>query len=208
MTIRVECAGCVTIIKVEQPQGCNAVIAYAQTPFYPKHDWQTFMPRRPQDLTRGGGRFTTSLDLDRTLIATINGAAIGGGLKTTLDCDIIVSSRNARVALPMVTLALGSGTRKRRSARVECDRFAARHCLGRPSVVVRHEDVRGTRSAARCARATGAAGQWAARAIRSGAFRKAIEPFGGANADRWTLPTVAHMQSSADACVGPDAFLA
>jgi len=53
-------------------------------------------------------------DLDKPLIAAVNGIAMGGGFETALACDIVVAAENAVFALPepRVGLIAGSGVHR------------------------------------------------------------------------------------------------
>lgn len=48
-------------------------------------------------------------DLDRPVIAAVNGFALGGGLEIALACDFVYASENARFGLPEVTLGIFPG---------------------------------------------------------------------------------------------------
>jgi enoyl-CoA hydratase len=48
-------------------------------------------------------------DLDRPVIAAVNGFALGGGTEIALACDFIYASENARFGLPEVTLGVFPG---------------------------------------------------------------------------------------------------
>jgi crotonobetainyl-CoA hydratase len=52
----------------------------------------------------GFGGLTELFDLDKPVIAAVNGMAVGGGFELVLACDLIVASRAAEMWLPEVSL--------------------------------------------------------------------------------------------------------
>jgi len=59
----------------------------------------------PEDYGVGGfAGLTERFDLDKPVIAAVNGWAAGGGFELALACDLIVASRTARFLLPEVNL--------------------------------------------------------------------------------------------------------
>jgi crotonobetainyl-CoA hydratase len=59
----------------------------------------------PEDYGVGGfAGLTERFDLDKPVIAAVNGWAAGGGFELVLACDLIVASRTARFLLPEVNL--------------------------------------------------------------------------------------------------------
>jgi len=57
------------------------------------------------------GHFTLKMiqDLDRPVVAAVNGFALGGGTEIALACDFIYASENARFGLPETTLGVFPG---------------------------------------------------------------------------------------------------
>lgn len=49
---------------------------------------------------------TSRFDLEKPIVAAVNGVAMGGGFETALCCDVIVAAETARFALPEVRVGL------------------------------------------------------------------------------------------------------
>jgi crotonobetainyl-CoA hydratase len=64
--------------------------------------------RRPNG-PRGFAGICSRFDLNKPLIAAVNGVAMGGGFETALACDIVIAAENAIFALPEPRVGLIAG---------------------------------------------------------------------------------------------------
>lgn len=59
-------------------------------------------------IPRGFGGLTSRFDLDKPVIAAVNGVAMGGGFEIALACDLIIASDQAKFALPEPKVGLAA----------------------------------------------------------------------------------------------------
>ena len=87
--------------------------------------------RGPRPATGFAG-LSHRFDLDKPLIAAVNGVAMGGGFETALACDIVVAAENAVFALPEPRVGLIAGSGVHPPAADDRAEECARHDPHRP----------------------------------------------------------------------------
>jgi enoyl-CoA hydratase/carnithine racemase len=167
----------------------------------------------------GFAGLTKRFDLDKPVVAVVNGAAFGGGFELALACDIIIASEHARFGLTEVThgqAALGGGIQ--RLARATNQRVAMELVLtGRQltskealqlnivNAVVEHKDLDMT--ARRWVKKILEAAPLAVRASKQTLLRGLDEPSLAAALDNQEYyPAVKRLRASKDAKEGIRAF--
>ena len=244
--LRVERDGPVTVITIDRPQTANALhpeaswqLAAAFDAFAADPDqWVAILTGAgdkafcagtdlkhraqfgPQPLPPTGfAGLTQRFDLDKPVIAAVNGAALGGGFELALACDLIVASDAARFGLTEVThglAALGGGIH--RLVRATSRRLATELILtGRVlsadealkfnivNDVVAHGELK--REARQWAQKLLEVAPLAVRASKETLLRGLDEPsLAAALANQDNYPAVKRMRASNDAKEGARAF--
>ncbi len=172
-------------------------------------------PLRPPP--RGFGGLTSRFDLDKPVIAAVNGLAVGGGFELALACDIIVATETAKFALPEPKVglaALGGGIQrlpreiglKRAMGLMLTGRFVSAQdgmALGFVNEVVADDVVAGAR---RWAADILACSPMAVRATKEAVLRGLDAPLAESADAAWDYPAVLRMLASDDGVEGPRAF--
>lgn len=167
----------------------------------------------------GFGGLTARFDLDKPIIAAVNGVAMGGGFELALASDIIIAAENAVFALPepKVGLAALAGGLHRLPRAIGLSRAmamiltAARvtaaegQALGFVHQVVPAADLLG---AARALAGTICElSPMSVRASKQAVLRGLSEPtLAAAIANQWTYPAIGALLASEDFREGPMAF--
>ena len=171
--------------------------------------------RGPRPATGFAG-LSHRFDLDKPLIAAVNGVAMGGGFETALACDIIIAAENAVFALPEPRVGLIAGSGVHRLPRMIPQKAALGMILtGRRVGAQEGKELGFVNEVVPQGEALAAARRWAAlilecspmaiRASKQSVYRSLGEPTLEA-AMTTTYPAVKANLDSADYIEGPRAF--
>jgi enoyl-CoA hydratase/carnithine racemase len=161
-----------------------------------------------------GARF----DLNKPVIAAVNGLAMGGGFEVALACDIIIASESATFSLPEPTVGLAAlggglhrlpraiGTHRALELVLTSRRVTAAdgQALGFVTRVVAAEALMET--ALEVARTICRASPMAIRASKEALFLGLEDSLPNAIDKQWEYPAMRAMLSSEDMVEGPKAF--
>jgi len=173
---------------------------------------------RPASPTSGFGGLTNRHDLDKPLIAAVNGVAMGGGFEIALACDIIIASDKARFALPepRVGLSAGAGGMQRLARQIPLKKamgmmLTGRHVpaaegyeLGFVTAVVPHAEI--MKEARRWADMILECSPMSIRATKQVVMRSLDNPIMEVSMKNMRYPAYVAHRNSEDAIEGPKAF--
>ena len=174
--------------------------------------------KRPNHPLKGFGGLANRFDLDKPVIAAVNGVAMGGGFEIALACDIIIASDKATFALPepKVGLAAGAGGMQRLSRMIPLKKamgmmLTGRHVpakegyeLGFVTAVVPHADL--MKEARRWADDILACSPMSVRATKQVVMRSLDVPALEVAMHNQHYPAFVAMARSEDTVEGPKAF--
>jgi len=174
--------------------------------------------KRPQHPAKGFGGLANRFDMEKPVIAAVNGVAMGGGFEIALACDIIVASEKATFALPepKVGLAAGAGGMQRLSRMIPLKKamgmmLTGRHVaakegfeLGFVTEVVPHGELMG--AAKRWANDILACSPMSVRATKQTVMRSLDVPSLEVAMHNMHYPAFVAMTRSEDTIEGPRAF--
>jgi enoyl-CoA hydratase/carnithine racemase len=177
------------------------------------------VPELSRDITprSGFGGLTDRHDLNKPVIAAVNGIAMGGGFEIALACDLIIAHESAVFALPepRVGLAALAGGIQRLVLDIGLKRALSLLLTGRRVTATEGKDL-GFVAEVVSGDVLDAAKAWAGmivecsplsvRATKEAALRDIAPVLSTALTKEWDYPAMAEMLSSSDAAEGPRAF--
>lgn len=243
---KVERKGHLTIVTLNRPEVMNAIHAPASTELAAVFDAFASDPEQWVGIVTGAGErafsagndlkyqaaggkmtwpetgfagLTSRFELDKPLIAAVNGIAMGGGFEIALACDLIVAAENAVFALPepRVGLAALAGGLHRLPREIGAKRALGMILTGRRVTATEGRDLGFVNEVVPQAELMAAAKKWAAqilelspmsvRASKQAVYRGLVEPsVEAALKGQNRYPAVAAMYRSEDFVEGPMAF--
>lgn len=165
----------------------------------------------------GFGGLTARFDLNKPLIAAVDGVAMGGGFELALACDILLATPKSVFALPEPRVGLAAlaggiqrlpreiGLKRAMGMMLTGRRVAAQegYELGFVTDVVEGDILDAAR---RWAAEILAASPMSVRATKEAALRGLDTPLAQALTEEWDYPAMKAMLASQDAVEGPAAF--
>lgn len=165
----------------------------------------------------GFGGLTARFDLNKPLIAAVDGVAMGGGFELALACDILLATPKSVFALPEPKVGLAAlaggiqrlpreiGLKRAMGMMLTGRRVAAQegYELGFVTDVVEGDILDAAR---RWAAEILAASPMSVRATKEAALRGLDTPLAQALTEEWDYPAMKAMLASQDAVEGPAAF--
>ena len=174
--------------------------------------------KRPVSPPKGFAGLTFRHDLDKPVIAAVNGVAMGGGFEIALACDLIIASDRAKFALPepRVGLAAGGGGLQRLPRQVPLKKamgmlLTGRHVsaqegyeMGFVTDVVPHDNL--MREARRWAAMILECSPMSVRATKQAVMRSLDVPSVEMAMRNTNYPAYVALTTSEDTIEGPKAF--
>src|SRR3954449_1902755 len=165
----------------------------------------------------GFGGLTSRYDLNKPVIAAVNGIAMGGGFEIALACDIIVAAENAVFALPEVRVGLAAlaGGVHRLPRTIGTKNALGMILTGRRVSAAEGATLGFVNEVGPAGTALEGARRWAAQILEASpmsvraskqAVLQGLEYAGVAEASRGNYPAVREMRHSEDFIEGPRAF--
>ncbi|WP_395647670.1 enoyl-CoA hydratase-related protein [Terricaulis sp.] len=166
----------------------------------------------------GFGGVTSRFDLNKPVIAAVNGLAFGGGFEVALATDIIIASSHAVFALPEPRVGLAAlagglhrlpraiGLKRAMGMILTARRVSAEEGFALGFVHAVTEPGAALATALQLAREIEQCSPAAIRAAKSAVMRGADMPLADAIAQQWQWPDVRAMRASPDAIEGPRSF--
>ena len=166
----------------------------------------------------GFAGLTARFDLNKPVIAAVNGLAMGGGFEIALACDIILASQAATFSLPEPTVGLAAlggglhrlpraiGTKRAMELILTSRRVSAEEGrqLGFVNQVTTPEALMET--AMELARSIARASPMSIRASKEAVARGLDDSLEGAIKGQWEYPAMVALFASEDLVEGPKAF--
>lgn len=174
--------------------------------------------KRPIHPAKGFGGLTNRHDLDKPVIAAVNGVAMGGGFEIALACDLIIASDQARFALPepRVGLAAGASGMQRLSRQIPLKKAMGMLLTGRQVSAQEGYELGFVTAVAPHAKLMEEAKRWAGlilecspmsiRATKQGVLRSLDQPVLEIAQRNMNYPAYIAMGNSEDTIEGPKAF--